>query len=141
MSTEQSLDPHLIEQTKQQIRGLVAEIAQLAKSEIGPEDFHEQFLPKVVSALAAVGIPALQFARSGATGGYMHTSMDDIRFISAAALAKAGRFVELYLRRHFVAAKALPVPREIPDDQKKELDGFKKAQPKRKTKRGAKAAK
>jgi hypothetical protein len=55
MSTEQSLDPQLIEQTKQQIRSLVGEIAQLAKSEIAPEEFHEQFLPKVVSALAAIG--------------------------------------------------------------------------------------
>jgi len=55
MSTEQSLDPQLIEQTRQQIRSLVNEIAQLARSEVVPEEFHEQFLPKVVSALAAVG--------------------------------------------------------------------------------------
>src|SRR3990172_4657140 len=55
MSSEQSLDPHLIEQTKQQIRGLVSEISQLSRSEIAPEEFHAQFLPKVVSALAAVG--------------------------------------------------------------------------------------
>ncbi len=32
MSSEQSLDPHLIEQTKQQIRNLVNEIAQLSRS-------------------------------------------------------------------------------------------------------------
>jgi len=82
------------------------------------------------SALAAVGIPALQFARSAATGGYMHTSLDDIRFLSADALAKAGKFVELYLRRYFVDARALPFPREIPQDQAKELAGFKKSHPK-----------
>jgi len=81
------------------------------------------------SSLAAVGIPALQFARSAGTGGYMHTSLDDIRYVSADALAKAGRFVELYLRRHFVAGKALPFPREIPPDQMKELEGFKKVEP------------
>ena len=34
---------------------MVNEIAQLARSEIAPEEFHEQFLPKVVSALAAIG--------------------------------------------------------------------------------------
>jgi multidrug efflux pump subunit AcrA (membrane-fusion protein) len=55
MSTEQSLDPQLIEQTKQQIRTLVNEIAQLAKSELGPQEFYGEFLPRVVSALAAVG--------------------------------------------------------------------------------------
>jgi multidrug efflux pump subunit AcrA (membrane-fusion protein) len=55
MSTEQSLDPHLIEQTKQQIRALVAEIAQLAKEAITPEEFYGGFLTRVVSALAAEG--------------------------------------------------------------------------------------
>jgi multidrug efflux pump subunit AcrA (membrane-fusion protein) len=55
MSTEQSLDPHLIEQTKQQIRALVAEIAQLAKEDISPEEFYGGFLTRVVSALAAEG--------------------------------------------------------------------------------------
>ena len=55
MSTEHSLDPQLIEQTKQQIRGLVNEIAQLSKSESAPEEFHQEFLPRVVSALAAIG--------------------------------------------------------------------------------------
>ena len=55
MSSEQSLDPQLIEQTKQQIRMLVNEIAQLAKSDIAPEEFYGEFLPRVVSALAASG--------------------------------------------------------------------------------------
>ncbi len=55
MSIEQPLDPHLIEQTKQQIRSLVGEIAQLAKTDVAPEEFYGQFLPRVVSALAAVG--------------------------------------------------------------------------------------
>ena len=55
MSTDQSLDPSLIEQTKQQIRTLVNEIAQLAKSDLSPEEFHGEFLPRVVSALAAIG--------------------------------------------------------------------------------------
>ncbi|MEN6450044.1 MAG: hemolysin D [Thermoguttaceae bacterium] len=55
MSIEQTLDPQLIEQTKQQIRALVAEIAQLSKTDVAPEEFYGQFLPRVVSALAAVG--------------------------------------------------------------------------------------
>jgi len=55
MSTESSLNPELIEQTKQQIRSLVAEIAQLSKEDVAPEEFYGQFLTRVVSALAAVG--------------------------------------------------------------------------------------
>ena len=55
MSSEQSLDPQLIAQTRQQIRMLVNEIAQLARSDIAPEEFYGEFLPRVVSALAAIG--------------------------------------------------------------------------------------
>lgn len=55
MSSDQSLDPYLIEQTKQQIRGLVQEIAQFSKSEMAPEEFYCELLPRVVSALAAIG--------------------------------------------------------------------------------------
>ena len=49
------MDVQLIEQTKQQIRALVNEITQIAKSDISPEDFHGEFLPRVISALAATG--------------------------------------------------------------------------------------
>lgn len=55
MSFEQTPDHQLIEQTKQQIRALVAEIAQLTKADVAPEQFYGEFLPRVVSALAAVG--------------------------------------------------------------------------------------
>ncbi|MCE5303996.1 MAG: biotin/lipoyl-binding protein [Planctomycetaceae bacterium] len=55
MSEEQSIDPQLVEQTKQQIRSLVAEVAQLSKSDVSPEQFYSEFLPRVVSALAAAG--------------------------------------------------------------------------------------
>lgn len=55
MSSEQSLNPELIEQTKQQIRSLVNEIAQLSRSDISPQEFYTEFLTRVVSALAAIG--------------------------------------------------------------------------------------
>lgn len=55
MSSEQQFDANLIEQTKQQIRTLVAEIAQLSKSDIPAEEFYTQFLERVVAAIAAVG--------------------------------------------------------------------------------------
>lgn len=53
MSTEQPLDPQLIEQTRQHIRGLVGEIAQAARSSTTPQEFAAEFTPRVVSALAA----------------------------------------------------------------------------------------
>ncbi len=68
MSTEQeqhSPDADLIEQTKQQIRGIVNEIAQLSKSDLSVEEYYEAFLNKVVSALAATGGAVWAVGESG----------------------------------------------------------------------------
>ncbi len=65
MSTEQSVDPELVEQTKQQIRNLVREIAQIAKSEVAPVEFYDAVLNRIVSALAAVGGAIWTVAESG----------------------------------------------------------------------------
>ncbi|MFV2068719.1 MAG: hemolysin D, partial [Pirellulales bacterium] len=55
MSSDQTVDPQAVEQTKRQIKGLVDEIATLAKQDIRPEEFYTGFLGRVVEALAAVG--------------------------------------------------------------------------------------
>jgi len=56
MSSEQSsVNPESIEQTKQQIRGLVSEIAQLSKSDLDPQQYYSAFMQRIVSALAAMG--------------------------------------------------------------------------------------
>lgn len=57
MSTEQqqTVDHELLEQTKNQIQTLVAEIDDLAKSELGRSEYFHEFLTRVVQALAAVG--------------------------------------------------------------------------------------
>lgn len=55
MSMESSLDPQLIEQTKKQIRELVAEITQMSKSDMTPPEFYGGFLARVITALAANG--------------------------------------------------------------------------------------
>jgi len=77
------------------------------------------------SSLAAIGIPALQFARGGGTTAYLHSTLDDIRFVSAGGLEKAGRFSELLLKRHVTTAAAMAFPREIPDEQKADLEKYK----------------
>ncbi|WP_158264782.1 HlyD family efflux transporter periplasmic adaptor subunit [Blastopirellula marina] len=56
MSTEpSSVNPETLESTKKQIRGLIQEIAQISQRDIPPEEYFKEMLPKVVSALAAVG--------------------------------------------------------------------------------------
>ncbi|MBI3466317.1 MAG: secretion protein HlyD, partial [Planctomycetes bacterium] len=52
---EQPIDPRLVEQTRQHIRTLVAEINQLAGSDIPPQQFYGEFLQRVVLAVAGVG--------------------------------------------------------------------------------------
>ncbi len=49
------LDPALIQQTKKELRQIVQEITQLSHSDILQGQFHEEFLRRVVSALAADG--------------------------------------------------------------------------------------
>ncbi|MEL7337359.1 MAG: hypothetical protein AAFN70_14285, partial [Planctomycetota bacterium] len=50
-----SVNPESIEDTKRQIRGLVNEIAALAKSGATAEEFYPEFLQRILSALAAPG--------------------------------------------------------------------------------------
>lgn len=64
MSTEQ-VDPHLIEQTKQQIRSLVVEIANLSKQDLDVREFYGAFLDRVISALAAIGGAVWAISESG----------------------------------------------------------------------------
>ncbi len=52
---EETIDPGLLEQTKTQIRKLVAEIAELAESDIQPNEFYGEFLNRAVAAVAASG--------------------------------------------------------------------------------------
>lgn len=54
-SVEQNFDPDDVERAKEQIRGLVREIAQLSKSEVAPLEFYNEMLTRVVTALAAAG--------------------------------------------------------------------------------------
>lgn len=55
MSSQESLDQTIVEQTKQQIRTIVGEIAQLSKLDITPDEYHGEFLHRVVSAMGALG--------------------------------------------------------------------------------------
>ena len=63
--TEEVIDPGLLEQTKNQIRKLVAEIADLAESDIQPNEFYVEFLNRAVAAVAASGGCVLDDGRPG----------------------------------------------------------------------------
>lgn len=76
-SESSSLDPQLIEQTKQQIRSLVGEIAQLARSDIPPAEFYGEFLTRVVTALAAVGGAVWTLNEEGRLGLAYHVNLQE----------------------------------------------------------------
>ncbi len=53
--TPASPDPDAVQRAKREIQGIVQQIAELSRQDIAPERFYEEFLSKVVSALAAAG--------------------------------------------------------------------------------------
>src|SRR5262245_6067595 len=55
MSSEQSYEPELVDQTRQQIRVLVSDIEGMVRAQVSPEEFYQGFLHRVVAALAAIG--------------------------------------------------------------------------------------
>ena len=50
-----SVNHQTVEETKAQIRGLVNEIAQLAKSGATADEFYPELLTRIITALAAAG--------------------------------------------------------------------------------------
>lgn len=104
----------------------LASLVRLLSKEVGiPANISKGPMSSDGSVLAAEGVPALQFARHGGTTGYLHSTLDEIKYLSPEALAQAGVFSEVLLRRHVTEAVSMPVPREIPDDQTEALKRFK----------------
>jgi len=70
---------------------------------------------------ANAGVPAISFGRSTAGGaGFIHDRNDTLRFLSAEALEKTNRIVELFASR-VVNSRTFPIPRTIPDDIKEKV--------------------
>jgi multidrug efflux pump subunit AcrA (membrane-fusion protein) len=53
--SSQTIDQTLVDQTKSQIRTIVGEITQLSKLDIAPDEYHGEFLHRVVTAMGAIG--------------------------------------------------------------------------------------
>ena len=84
------------------------------------------------SPLAAEGIPALQYAQTGGTTTYLHSTKDKLEFLWARSFWQVGAFSEIYLRRHITDGVAMPFPRTIPEDQQDPLKGYRKPEPSKK---------
>jgi Zn-dependent M28 family amino/carboxypeptidase len=76
------------------------------------------------TSLAALGVPAVQFARYGGTTHYLHSTLDDIRHLSPHALDITGSFAERFLRRYVLEASAFPFARKVPEDQMKRIKRY-----------------
>jgi hypothetical protein len=98
MSTDQSVEQQLIEQTRSQIRGLVSEIAQLAKSELSPLEFYTEFLNRVVSALAAHGGAVWVLGEEGSLELQYHINLVDTNLALAENQQRHGRLLHKILK-------------------------------------------
>jgi len=88
MSNDQTFDPNLVEQTRLQIRAMVSEITQLAKLDIPPDQFHSEILPKIVTALAAVGGALWTIDDRGALSLGFQVNMQELRLGESEDVAK-----------------------------------------------------
>lgn len=50
---EAPMDPQVLEQTRRRINQLIEEIARLTESNVPPSDYYAEFLPRILSAIAA----------------------------------------------------------------------------------------
>jgi len=91
------------------------------------------------SPLAAVGVPVVQYARTGGTTKYLHSTKDSMEFISAESLWQAGAFSEVFLERYVTECWAFPFPRQIPKDQHELLKAYEAPKPAAKPKRATAA--
>jgi multidrug efflux pump subunit AcrA (membrane-fusion protein) len=69
-------DPGVVAEMKQEIRLLVQEVAQLAQSELSPDEFYAAFLPRVVSAMGAVGGVVWSIGESGRLRNAFQINLD-----------------------------------------------------------------
>ncbi len=88
MSNDQPFDPNLVEQTRLQIRAMVNEITQLSKLDIPPEEFHAEALPKIVTALAAIGGALWTVDDRGALSLGYQVNMQELRLGESEEVAK-----------------------------------------------------
>jgi multidrug efflux pump subunit AcrA (membrane-fusion protein) len=100
MSTaEQHVDPELVEETKQQIRVLVNEIAQLAQSDVSELEFYDGFLNRVITALAAHGGVVWRIEESGRLAVEYQVNLQETGLFQSEENQRAhGRLLHKFMR-------------------------------------------
>lgn len=76
------------------------------------------------TSLSAIGVPSISFSRNTPTNVMMHSTEDDMRWMSPQALQTQGEFAEHYLTRYVADAAAFPFEKDIPEKQKKEIEDY-----------------
>ena len=75
------------------------------------------------TSFARAGVPAVSFYRSGGSAHFMHTYLDNDKYVGSQAFALLGaialRFIE-----EVANAEEFPFPREIPDNIKKKIKEY-----------------
>lgn len=96
----------LVAQTRQEIRTIAAEIAELSRGEIPPADFYDRFLTRVVAALGAAGAAVWTVKESGE-----QVLEYQINFEMAGPAGEARRMQHARLLQRFITdGEAVSVP-------------------------------
>lgn len=105
--------------------GILTDSAKLLSKETGTVyDVKEQVYSSDGTPLSAVGVPSISFSRRSGIDIMMHSNEDTIEWLSPAALELQGSFIETWITRYVAEAAAFPFPREVPEDQLKQIKEY-----------------
>ncbi|MBR4461777.1 MAG: M28 family peptidase [Erysipelotrichaceae bacterium] len=103
---------------------LVHYLQYLSKMEGFPMEVRQGVYSSDSTPFADAGVPALSFARLPAKGGaVIHSRKDVMDHLSADNYYKSCGFIETF-SDHMIGSVCFPVPREIPDKVKEDLDYY-----------------
>jgi len=92
-----------------------ASVRLLAAELLRPHNTHENACYSSDNApFGKAGVPSVSFGRYGADTGYGHTDQDVIDHCDAAGLARAGEFIELWMKRYITDSLSFPFSRTLP---------------------------
>ena len=94
---------------------IAASVRLLASELLRPHTVHENSCySSDNSPFGKAGVPSASFGRYGANTGVGHTDQDVIDHCDAESLARAGEFIELWMKRHITDSLSFPFSRTLP---------------------------
>ncbi|MFB0557489.1 MAG: M20/M25/M40 family metallo-hydrolase [Candidatus Bathyarchaeia archaeon] len=76
------------------------------------------------TSMSAVGVPSVSYSRRAPTNVFMHSTEDNVQWLSPKTLQTQGEFVERFLSRYVAGAAAFPFKREVPEKQKEKIKDY-----------------